>query len=394
MESVFTDAEKRFVLAEMIKVSHMDVGTLVDFVKYHDIAPDWMEMQLPGGRNIRQCLRAAELMFDMHLPPPSVPSLKRKSFEDISEQLPKRQAVQSPLEVQVYPPSRSFGSHGVTPTQHQYQVQAQQQPQQLLQHQSHMPPHTQHAAPATALPQLQPQPQAQPVNIKPRPPPNGFAASPSTSSPIVFKNTTSSTVNKITTSARKPNPTGRKRGRPSKADREAWARANPAQPAGYTPITPAPLAPQPSPSQPQATSYSPIPVGAPAYQFSTGPSSDPMPRSMGDLSSTADEQRYESVPRSIQPIASPETSEQHDHREEDIKEDAETQDLREAAHQTSQRTPPSNSGPIPSESHMPQTSALERHSGSPFAASALRGVIGPTMEQARNEGHPQVANQA
>ncbi len=77
MESVFTDAEKvclkslsgpapflptdqvltspsphqqRFVLAEMIKVSHMDVGTLVDFVKYHDIAPDWMEMQLPSGR--------------------------------------------------------------------------------------------------------------------------------------------------------------------------------------------------------------------------------------------------------------------------------------------------------------------------------------------------------
>jgi hypothetical protein len=76
MESAFTDAEKvrhkslfypapycplikhspryrstqRFVLAEMIKVSNMDVGTLVDFVKYHDIAPDWLEMQLPGGR--------------------------------------------------------------------------------------------------------------------------------------------------------------------------------------------------------------------------------------------------------------------------------------------------------------------------------------------------------
>jgi hypothetical protein len=34
----------------MIKVSHMDVSTLVDFVKHHDIAPDWLEMQLPGGR--------------------------------------------------------------------------------------------------------------------------------------------------------------------------------------------------------------------------------------------------------------------------------------------------------------------------------------------------------
>jgi hypothetical protein len=37
------------VLAEMIKVSHLDVGTLVEFVKYHDISPDWLEMQVPGG---------------------------------------------------------------------------------------------------------------------------------------------------------------------------------------------------------------------------------------------------------------------------------------------------------------------------------------------------------
>ena len=35
----------------MIKVSHMDVNTLVEFVKYHDISPDWLEMQLPGGRS-------------------------------------------------------------------------------------------------------------------------------------------------------------------------------------------------------------------------------------------------------------------------------------------------------------------------------------------------------
>lgn len=78
MESSFTDAEKvctqrlhqplypsppadahppchqRFVLAEMIKVSHMDVGMLVDFAKRHDIHPDWMQMQLPGGTSYTQ----------------------------------------------------------------------------------------------------------------------------------------------------------------------------------------------------------------------------------------------------------------------------------------------------------------------------------------------------
>jgi hypothetical protein len=43
-------AAQRFVLAEMIKASHMDVGVLVDFVKQHDIRADWMSMQLPSGR--------------------------------------------------------------------------------------------------------------------------------------------------------------------------------------------------------------------------------------------------------------------------------------------------------------------------------------------------------
>jgi hypothetical protein len=41
---------QRFVLAEMIKASHMDVGILVEFIKHHEIQPDWLSMQLPGGR--------------------------------------------------------------------------------------------------------------------------------------------------------------------------------------------------------------------------------------------------------------------------------------------------------------------------------------------------------
>lgn len=70
MESTFTDAEKvrsravslalhygsltvsaaqRIVLAEMIKVSQVDVGVLVDFILSHEVQPNWMYMQLPGG---------------------------------------------------------------------------------------------------------------------------------------------------------------------------------------------------------------------------------------------------------------------------------------------------------------------------------------------------------
>ena len=108
----------------------------------------------------------------------------------------------------------------------------------------------------------------------------------------------------------------------------------------------------------------------------------------------ADEQRHERVPRSVQPIPSPGTSDQHERAGEAIKADAETQDLREASHHTAEKTPPGNTSPIPLEPQIHPTSTLERHSGSPFAASALRGVIGPAMEQARNEGHPRVANQA
>lgn len=40
---------QRFVLAEMIKVSHIDVGTLVEFAKHHNLDPNWMQMQLPSG---------------------------------------------------------------------------------------------------------------------------------------------------------------------------------------------------------------------------------------------------------------------------------------------------------------------------------------------------------
>ncbi|KAK4165378.1 hypothetical protein QBC43DRAFT_208858, partial [Cladorrhinum sp. PSN259] len=123
---------QRFVLAEMIKASQMDVGVLVEFIESQKIQPDWLSMQLPGGRNMHQCLRAAETMFKYPMPPPVISPLKRKSFGDISDitdHIPKRQAVASPGEApphfgvspafaaQVNHPPRPNGTPSLPPVQ-------------------------------------------------------------------------------------------------------------------------------------------------------------------------------------------------------------------------------------------------------------------------------------
>ena len=51
---VFRDADsfrllQRFVLAEMIKTSQLDIASLANFVRMKQIEPDWMSMQLPNG---------------------------------------------------------------------------------------------------------------------------------------------------------------------------------------------------------------------------------------------------------------------------------------------------------------------------------------------------------
>ncbi|GKT53448.1 hypothetical protein ColTof4_05630 [Colletotrichum tofieldiae] len=45
----FTEEEKRFILAEVIKTSDLDVGLLVGFLNTHNIEPDWLKMQLPSA---------------------------------------------------------------------------------------------------------------------------------------------------------------------------------------------------------------------------------------------------------------------------------------------------------------------------------------------------------
>jgi hypothetical protein len=40
---------QRFVLAEIIKSSTIDVDSLVAFIAVNRVSPDWMSMQLPRG---------------------------------------------------------------------------------------------------------------------------------------------------------------------------------------------------------------------------------------------------------------------------------------------------------------------------------------------------------
>ncbi|AEO57993.1 hypothetical protein MYCTH_2304906 [Thermothelomyces thermophilus ATCC 42464] len=183
MESAFNDYEKRFLLAEMIKLSPLDVGVLVDFVRSHGIQPDWMHMQLPGGRNMSQCLHAAEAMFNTPMAPPSplVGSLKRKSLGDLPDYgANKRQAILSPGEL---------SPHGFAP------------------------------GPQSA-------PAAQPVNIQPRP--NGYAPALQPAAPSV------------SAAPYNPSPTARRRGRPPKSAQSSW------QISTYPSISPAPSATQPN----------------------------------------------------------------------------------------------------------------------------------------------------
>ncbi|KAI1430571.1 hypothetical protein GGR50DRAFT_192334 [Xylaria sp. CBS 124048] len=190
MDTTFSDDEKRFVLGEIIKVSAIDVPTLVDFIKAHKVEPNWMLMQLPGGRNMSQCLGAVDNLFQAKFPPPNLGDFsKRKSVGEAIDHPAKRQAMTAPFE----------------PT----------------------------LAPVRVL--------------QPRPP---LAKSYSPVAPI--------------TSAPVMPPTGKKRGRPPKADKEAQAQARAAyaRSTEYTPITPAP--PALTTAQPQRD-Y----VSSPGYEIAS-----------------------------------------------------------------------------------------------------------------------------
>lgn len=145
---------------------------------------------------MNQCIRAAQSLGIVHLQPPAIPPIKRKSLGDLNEPIPKRLAI--------------------TP--------------------------------------IEPAPMAYPrvVNIQPRPSPNGYPAPHPVPSPTVPQTSV-----------------GKKRGRPSKADKEAQARAN-ASSAPFPHIlapAPAPLAPHPAP----VVSHDYSPSTNASYHVTSGP---------------------------------------------------------------------------------------------------------------------------
>ncbi|KAI1815293.1 hypothetical protein GGS20DRAFT_584655 [Poronia punctata] len=208
METTFSDDEKRFVLGEIIKVSTIDVLTVVDFIKSHKIEPNWMLMQLPGGRNMQQCVGAVDNMFRVKFPPPNLGGFsKRKSLGDLVDHPAKRQAITAPFEPSL--------------------------------------------APIRAL--------------QPRPPATTAHAPPHVSGypPPVASVTTSTT----TTGTPGGTGTGKKRGRPSKADKEAQAQARAAyaRPTEYPPITPAP------PALPAPPAFTAPAAAQPPREFASPP---------------------------------------------------------------------------------------------------------------------------
>ncbi|PSR90423.1 hypothetical protein BD289DRAFT_481763 [Coniella lustricola] len=226
----FTEDEKRFVLAEYIKASQVDTEQLVGFIKMHRLQTDWFSMQLPGGRNMHQCMRAASSMLDIQLDLPSLPNLKkRKSASDLltEQQAPKRMASMTHI-----------------PYQHRPSSRAQDQTAQILPQPSPQAPHQQ--------PGLMPRT----VNIQPRPAPD--AKQPTAEGYGVFQSKNPSNGYNVFQS----NPTGRKRGRPSKAEKEAQARANSSSlaPAGPIPISPKPTAHPPAPPLPGPGAHYPLPT--------------------------------------------------------------------------------------------------------------------------------------
>jgi hypothetical protein len=161
-----------------------------------------------AGRNMHQCMRAASQLLDRELQLPSLPNLKRKSVSDFSEHVPKRVASMTPIQYQPRPP-----------------------------------PHTQPLPLAQPQPQPQPQPsqlhQPVPTSRAIQPRPSMDPKQPTTEGYGVFQSKSPSNGYGVFQS----NPTVRKRGRPSKAEKEAQARAHSAN---YPTSTPVPISPKPA----------------------------------------------------------------------------------------------------------------------------------------------------
>ncbi|EXK95127.1 hypothetical protein FOQG_03811 [Fusarium oxysporum f. sp. raphani 54005] len=88
----FNDQEKRHLLAEIIKHSQLDVIYLENLVRH--IEPNWMQMQLPNGRNMAQCMETAQNMYIGQRGTKRKASEEESSIQNnIDGQLPSDQAL-------------------------------------------------------------------------------------------------------------------------------------------------------------------------------------------------------------------------------------------------------------------------------------------------------------
>lgn len=91
MDIPFSEYEKRFVLAEAIKTSTLPLDSLLSIIRDGGVQPNWTEMLLPGGRNLKSCVEAFESLTSTT---PSTSSNKRKStsqfFEPFTDSSRKR----------------------------------------------------------------------------------------------------------------------------------------------------------------------------------------------------------------------------------------------------------------------------------------------------------------
>lgn len=245
-----------------------------------------------------------------------------------------------------------------------------------------------------ALPtQSHTQSQTHPVSIQPRPPSTNVGPSPAISSPPI---TTTMLPAKSTRasrgSARGRSSTGRKRGRPSKADKEEWARQNAlqSQPTVYAPIVPAPAGTQPT----YQNIFSIATPGATVVSNSTpyrAKSNESLPESASQRQEPAPgqdtHQRAHSAPRTLLPAP---TTNQPTHQVE------EGQRYEHSAWRDSVlRT--DKSPPTPRETRMSHGYILDQqvqHSNSPYTPGGHREGMTAATESVQSKGLPAVTNQA
>ncbi|KAM3065679.1 hypothetical protein ACMFMF_010900 [Clarireedia jacksonii] len=113
MDAPFTEQEQRFLLAEAIKTSEIPLERMLVFLTESNINPNWLQMQIPHGRNVDSCMKAFENLRSRRLSnfqPFSAPPYPTTSSSPGLQ--PKRKST-SELELGPVDPSRKRRASGL-----------------------------------------------------------------------------------------------------------------------------------------------------------------------------------------------------------------------------------------------------------------------------------------